>query len=298
MAAKDIKRWSVGRVTVTRIVERSPLDMPVTALFPEETEELVGPFKWLRPHFVSPEGRLLIAFQCFVVEAPGKRMVVDTCIGNDRVRRHAVFNDMRTAFLEDMLCAGHPPENIDTVICTHLHFDHVGWNTRLKNGRWVPTFPNARYLFARLEWENIQRLTLAGDARAQHFPDSLEPIALAGLAELIEPGVHRVCDEVSLEPSPGHTPGHVCVCISSEGTEAIITGDIMHSPLQCAMPDKESALDEDKPMACCTRRGFLRRYCDRGTLILGTHFPEPTAGYIRPDGGNWRFEPDALSNEG
>jgi glyoxylase-like metal-dependent hydrolase (beta-lactamase superfamily II) len=289
MAAKDIKRWSVGRVTVTRIVERSPFDIPVAALFQDETEELLRPFEWLRPHFVSPEGRLLIAFQCFVVEASGRRMVVDTCIGNDRVRRYAVFNDMRTAFLDDMLAAGFPPDTIDTVMCTHLHFDHVGWNTRLENGRWVPTFPNARYLFARLDWENICRQRAAGDPRAQHYPDSLEPIAAAGLADFIEPGGHTVCDEVWLEPTPGHTPGHVCVHISSQGAEAIITGDIMHSPLQCAFPEKESAFDEDRSLACCTRRSFLSRCCDRGTLLFGTHFPEPTAGYIRRNESNWRF---------
>ncbi|NKJ49044.1 hypothetical protein CIC12_20350 [Burkholderia sp. SG-MS1] len=292
MTVKSFKRWKIGAVTITRIVETPSIASPQSLMYPGEIESVVQPHvEWLAPHFLTPDGEMLIAWQCFVVETPSRRIMVDTCIGNDRKRHFDIFNDMHNAFIEDLIAAGYPPETIDTVMCTHLHYDHVGWNTHLAGGKWIPTFPNARYLFGRDEWESIQTLAAEGDWHAEHLPDSLQPIVDAGLADFVETN-HRLCDEVWFEPTSGHTPGHASVHIFSEGEEAVITGDLMHHPVQCAIPHKHSAFDHDKDQACRTRVSFLSKYEGGRALIVGSHFPGPTAGYVVRAEKNWRFDID------
>lgn len=291
MSAPDFRRWKVGDVLVTRIVETAPVVSPVTLMFPDEDDSLLKPhLDWLNPHFLNADGQMLVAWQCFVVETPDRRILVDTCIGNDRKRYFDIFNDMHNPFLEDLRRAGYPPESIDTVLCTHLHYDHVGWNTHLVDGKWIPTFPNARYLFGKVEWDYMIGLADSGDwQHAGHVPDSLLPIMEAGLADLIETD-HQVCEQIRLFATPGHTPGHVSVHIESHSEVAVITGDIMHHPLQMAIPDKQCVFDHDQVEACCTRRSFLGRYQDSAALVIGSHFPEPTAGHVRSDETVWRFE--------
>jgi glyoxylase-like metal-dependent hydrolase (beta-lactamase superfamily II) len=174
-----------------------------------------------------------------------------------------------------------------TVLCTHMHADHVGWNTRLVAGGWVPTFERARYLFARREWEHACS-EAGGEGIDDVVGDSLRPIVDAGLADLVDSD-HRITDEVWLESTPGHTPGHVSVRIVSEGREAVITGDVMHHPLQCCEPDLRMNLDLDSALATRTRRDFLARYADRDVLVLGTHFAPPTAGRFVRVGDRWRL---------
>ncbi|MGY3306203.1 glyoxylase-like metal-dependent hydrolase (beta-lactamase superfamily II)/ketosteroid isomerase-like protein [Pseudomonas sp. PvR086] len=291
MTAQNFRRWQVGDIQITRIVETAPVVSPVSLMFPEDDESLIAPhLDWLKPHFLDADGQMLVAWQCFVVETPDRRIMVDTCIGNDRKRYFDIFNDMHNPFLEDLRSAGYPPESIDTVLCTHLHYDHVGWNTRLVDGKWIPTFPNARYLFGQVEWEYMLGLAESGDwHHAGHVPDCLLPIMEAGLADLIDTDF-EVCPQIRLLPTPGHTPGHVSVHIESQGQVAVITGDIMHHPVQMAIPDKQCAFDHDKAQACCTRRTFLTRYQDSDALVIGSHFPEPTAGHVFSDQSAWRFE--------
>ncbi|MDP2639283.1 MAG: MBL fold metallo-hydrolase, partial [Betaproteobacteria bacterium] len=181
--------------------------------------------------------------------------------------------------------------------CTHLHVDHVGWNTRLIEGKWVPTFANARYLFGRREWEHWT------SDEAKHrdgdvMGDSVRPIIDAGLAELVDMH-HALTPEVRLEPTPGHTPGHVSVRISSRGEEAVITGDLMHHPLQCAEPDLANNFDVDAAAARRTRRKFLARHANRPVLVLGTHFAPPTGGWVVDAEPAWRFDlvPPADANK-
>jgi glyoxylase-like metal-dependent hydrolase (beta-lactamase superfamily II) len=164
----------------------------------------------------------------------------------------------------------------------------VGWNTRLVDGKWVPSFPNARHLFGRTEWDHLKKLHEAGDSHAMHLPDALQPVIDAGLADFIDAD-HDVCEEISLISTPGHTPGHVSVLIRSRGEEAVITGDLMHHPVQCAVPDRQANFDEDKDLACATRRKFLANYDARRALIIGSHFAEPTAGWFEKDGSAWKF---------
>lgn len=172
-------------------------------------------------------------------------------------------------------------------MCTHLHSDHVGWNTQLRDGRWVPTFPNAKYIFARTEWEAFEALH-----RKHPQPqilDSVLPVMEAGQAELVS-GDFALDDEVWLEPSPGHTPGHVCVRLGSQGKGAVITGDCIHSPVQCLEPQWKMRADSDAALAKATRRNFLERCCDSGTAVLATHFPGPSIGRIVRRGEAFWFD--------
>ena len=285
-------KWKIGDVTVTKIVE-----LEVTGgsrfILPQATYDAVLPIGWLRPHFADERGRLKMSIHALVVEPPGRRIIVDTCLGNDKQdRRIPAWNNLQGPFLADLAAAGLPRESIDTVLCTHLHVDHVGWNTMLAEGpagrqRWVPTFPNARYLMGRVEFAHwaAQR---ERDDMAEVFADSVAPIRDAGLADLVETD-HRICDEVSLVPTLGHTPGHVSVRIRSQGEEALITGDFMHHPCQIARPDWSSAADSDPDQAHRTRERMLRELCDRPVLVIGTHFAGATAGRIVRDGDSYRL---------
>jgi glyoxylase-like metal-dependent hydrolase (beta-lactamase superfamily II) len=192
-------------------------------------------------------------------------------------------------FLDDIAAAGYPRDSIDTVLCTHLHVDHVGWNTMLVDGKWQPTFPNARYLIGRKEWEHWRSEDAAQRRGDDIIGDSVRPIFDAGLADLVEMN-HVVGDGVWLEPTPGHTPGHVSVRISSRGEDAIITGDCMHHPCQIARPHWSSAADSDVDAARTTRLAFLERYADGPVLVIGTHFATPTAGHITRDGDVYRLD--------
>lgn len=284
-----IRRWEVGDVKVTSIME-SAEKIPWAPLFPAETSENYKKYDWLVPRFITPEGQIILAVQAFVLEARGRRIVVDTCVGNDKAREIPHCCDLQTAFLEDLIATGFPPETIDTVLCTHLHFDHVGWNTRLVNGQWVPTFPKARYLFGRREWEFCQTLLREKTVDVRHILDSVQPVLDAGLADLVETN-HRIADEIWLEPTPGHTPGHVSVRVSSRGQDAIITGDVLHNPIQCAEPDICSAACVDKEMSRKTRRDLLSKYANSATRVFAVHFNEPVGRFVS-DTRNWRFITD------
>jgi len=243
--------------------------------------------EWLAPYFLDEKGRFLQSIHAFVIRAPGLTAIVDTCVGNDKDRGgRAPFHMMRTTFLDELKATGFPPESIDLVICTHLHVDHVGWNTRLENGRWVPTFPRARHLFARREWEHWS-IEDADDAK-RIMGDSVRPVLDAGLAQLVEMD-HRISSEIRFEPTPGHTPGHVSVRLSSDGADAVITGDLMHHPVQMAEPEWATPFDSDADHARKTRREFRARYADGPVTVLGTHFNHPTAGRIVRHGAAWRF---------
>ncbi|HZU90242.1 MAG TPA: MBL fold metallo-hydrolase [Stellaceae bacterium] len=271
-------KWRIGRVTVSKIVELEATGGS-RFLLPQATREAILPIAWLFPHFADAVGRLKMSIHALVVETPSCRILVDTCLGNDKEnRRIPTWNRLQTSFLADLAAAGYPRETIDTVLCTHLHVDHVGWNTMLKDGRWVPTFPNARYLFGRVEFAHWTGESERADM-APILADSVRPVVEAGLVDLIETD-HRVCDEVGLVPTPGHTPGHVSVRIASDGEEALITGDFMHHPCQIARPDWSSTADSDPDQARHTRERMLAELSRRPILVIGTHFAGPTAGRV------------------
>jgi glyoxylase-like metal-dependent hydrolase (beta-lactamase superfamily II) len=278
---------TLGRLTVTAVVERAGPTRP-TWLLPDATPEALEPHRaWLAPHFVDDKGRFLQSIHTFVVRAPGLTALVDTCVGNDKDRGgRPPFHMMRTTFLDDLAAAGVVPESVDVVLCTHLHVDHVGWNTRLENGRWVPTFPRARHLFGRREYEHWSSEN--DDDTRRIMADSVKPVLDAGLADLVEMD-HRISSDLWLEPTPGHTPGHVSLRLRAGDGEAVITGDLMHHPVQIAEPHWASHFDTDVEQARKTRRAFCERYADSAVTVLGTHFHHPTAGHIVRHGETWRF---------
>jgi len=281
-----MNRWKIGDVTITRIVEMETTSK-ATFVLKDGSPENIRTVPWLRPHFANADGKVIMSVHAFVIESPGHRMVVDTCIGNDKRRAFPGWNMLRLPFLADLEKAGFARDSIDHVLCTHLHVDHVGWNTTLVDGKWTPTFPRARYLIGRKEWEHWSKAS-EPDTR-ELLGDSVRPIFDAGLADLVESDA-RITDEIRLEPTPGHTPGHHSVRISSRGQEAVITGDLMHHPVQMAHPEWGSHFDSDFAEAIATRRTFLERYSDQPILVLGTHFATPSAGRIVRDGDAWRLE--------
>jgi glyoxylase-like metal-dependent hydrolase (beta-lactamase superfamily II) len=289
MAIEHIRHWQIGDVEVARIVEVNNWEDDIAMLLPDGKAEFVQKFPWLVPSFATPAGKMLISFQCFVLRSRDKRVMIDTCIGADRQREFPVFCNLQTTFLQDLAAAGFPRETINTVMCTHLHFDHVGWNTERVNGKWVPTFPQAQYLFGKQEYEHWMHLREThGYHNVDHLADSIDPIMEAKLAQLVGPD-YRLTDEVWFEPTPGHTPGHVSVHIRSRGEEAVITGDMMHHPIQLAVPDIHGNFDMDKGLGAKTRRAFVERYADKRVMIIGSHFCEPTAGWIVRDGVAWKL---------
>jgi glyoxylase-like metal-dependent hydrolase (beta-lactamase superfamily II) len=266
------------------------------------TQSQLQAIEWLQPNYIDAQGMLKISVHAYVVESRGRSIIVDTCIGNDKPRP-GDWNHLQLPFLERLTNAGFPPDAIDFILCTHLHMDHVGWNTRLVGSAWVPTFPKARYLFGRIEWEHwsneahgfgdMPQFVADFSSADVTIRDSVAPIVAAGLHELVEDN-HQITDEVSLFPTPGHSPGHVSVAIRSNGKEAVITGDAILHPAQIADQAFRSTFDNDREQAMRTRQEFIRARADRDVLVLGTHFTTPSGGRIVTDGSGWRLVPVAL----
>ena len=290
MAKENIRHWRVGDVEIARIVEVNAFEDNISMLLPDATPEFVQQYPWLCPHFATKDGKMILSFQAFVLRSRGKAFMIDTCIGNDRHREFDVFTNMQTSFLQDLRDAGFPPEQIAGVLCTHLHFDHVGWNTQKVGGKWVPTIPQARYYFGRQEFAHWKHLRdTGGYHHVDHLVDAVDPVLEAGLVDFIDPDF-LLTDEVSLIPTPGHTPGHVSVLIRSRGEEAVITGDMMHHPIQLAVPTTHGRFDMDQAQGAKTRVEFIDRFANKPTLVIGSHFSDPTAGHIVSDGAAWKLK--------
>src|SRR4051812_2538419 len=236
--------WTVGKVKITKIVELETIGS-TRFILPLATNEEIRKLPWLIPHFATEEGRLKMSIHSLAVETPTRRIVVDTGLGNDKEGRSVpTWNNRNTPFLETMREAGFPPDSIDTVLCTHLHVDHVGWNTRLAGGKWVPTFTNARYVFGKTEYEHWRDHSTEPDKKAV-FGDSVKPIVDAEMADLI-PGEHQISEEISTIPTPGHSPGHVSVLIRSDGEQGLLSGDVAHHPCQMTHLGWSSTVDSDQ----------------------------------------------------
>ena len=283
----------IGEFRLDRVVEsEEPLIAPDN-FFPESTPDVFAAHaEWLQPRYVDPaSGKLIICVQSYIVRTPRHTIVVDACVGNDKDR--AVFpqwHQQQYSYLADLAAAGVQPEDVDFVMCTHLHTDHVGWNTRLLDGRWVPTFPNARYIFARDEYRHREE-QMRQDASTGHpqaFADSVLPVMDAGQAVLVASD-HQIEDGVWLEPAPGHTPGNVVVNLVSGTDRAVLSGDVIHHPVQLVKPEWSSRACEDRPMSRQTRRALIERYADTDTLIAPAHFPSPSLGYIVGHGDRFAY---------
>jgi glyoxylase-like metal-dependent hydrolase (beta-lactamase superfamily II) len=276
--------WKVGKVKITKIVELETVGS-TRFILPLASNEAIGDLRWLIPHFATEEGRLKMSIHSLVVETPSKRIVVDTGLGNDKQGRNVpTWNNRHDPFLETMIAAGFAPDSIDTVLCTHLHVDHVGWNTRLEAGQWVPTFAKARYVFGKTEYEHWRDHSETPD-KAAVFNDSVKPIAEAGQADLVASDA-RLTEEITLIPTPGHSPGHMSIHIQSDGEAALLMGDVAHHPCQMAHLDWSSTADSDPVQSIVTRRELFARFADTPTLVIGGHF---NAGHIRRDGDAFKF---------
>ena len=283
--------FNVGDLTVHRIVEQETTFLPALDMLPALTPDVLGEHRaWMQQTGALDSGdTLILAFQSYVVRTPHHTILIDSCIGNDKPRPQRPKWNMKTddTYMRALSAAGLGVGDIDVVMCTHLHVDHVGWNTRLENGRWVPTFPNARYIFGKSEFD----YWTAQHAKAEvpPFADSVLPVVAARKAEIVT-NEYQIGDHVRLLPTPGHTPGHVAFAFGRGRDEAVFSGDLMHSPLQARYPELSAKFDIDQAQAATTRRSFLERYCDTDTLCCTAHFPSPSAGKIRRWGDGFRCE--------
>jgi glyoxylase-like metal-dependent hydrolase (beta-lactamase superfamily II) len=283
--------WTFGASTLHRIVEsEGPLLSPFEIFGDCTQAHLDANREWLVPRFQDvASGLLTITIQSFLVRQRGLTILVDSCGGNDKERARPHFHRQRGPWLDTLRATGVAPEDIDIVLCSHLHVDHVGWNTRLENGRWVPTFPNARYLISRREWDHWQAAGAAALTRTgDYITDSVLPVFAAGQAELVG-DEHSIASEISVEPAPGHTPGQLMVRLGAGREQAILSADLMHHPLQVRFPEWSTRFCTDPAQARATRIAFFNEHAGSGRLVFPAHFPSPTGGTIERDGQHFRF---------
>ena len=282
--------FRLGDMTIHRIVEMEISFASALSFLSGLTPELLAENrKWLRPAALDAEDQLILCFQSYIVRTPHHTILIDSCVGNDKARRDWPVWDHRTdhRYMGNLALAGFHVEDIDFVLCTHLHGDHVGWNTRLEDGRWVPTFPNARYLFSEKElayWTDRTKKT-----PVQCIEDSVLPIIAAQRADFVT-STHALGDHLRLVPTPGHTVDHFAVELGRDCAAAVVTGDLLHSPLQARYPELGMARDFDLAQSATTRRTFLERYCDTETRCCFSHFPSPSVGLLRRWGSGFRCD--------
>lgn len=282
----------IGHIVINRIIESECADVfydPI-GFFPETTPEDWERHKaWLQPHDMDPEsGKLVFAVQAYLLRTRHHTILIDTCSGDHKKRRVPLWN-MTTGgtFLANLAKTGVLPEAVDYVISTHIHQDHFGGNTTLRDGGWVPTFPNATYIFSRKEYDFWSAVHQQKPYEA--FNDSILPIVEAGQADFVT-NDYAFDDEVWLESTPGHSPDHVCIRLRSNGANAVITGDLLHSPVQCLETSWANFAESDRALARQTRQTFLEQYCETDVLVCGMHFPSPSQGHIIRRGNAFWFQ--------
>jgi glyoxylase-like metal-dependent hydrolase (beta-lactamase superfamily II) len=289
MRATGSQRWQLGDVTITSVVEDQVEHIPPELFFPAADAAAVGKHPWCVPDFADDAGNIALRVQALVVECAGRRLLVDPCVGNGKTRAMPFWHDQSWPFLERFEAAGFTPAAIDTVVHTHLHADHVGWDTHRVGEEWVPTFTRARHLYTQAELDEVEAGT--GMDFAQTYADSVAPVLAAGLADVVEPDTD-LGDGLRLASTPGHTPGHVSLWIERAGETAVVTGDVLHHPVQCAEPGWAEVGDADPDVARASRRALLEEAAARRVLFVGTHFPNHPAGRVVADGAAWRFTPE------
>jgi glyoxylase-like metal-dependent hydrolase (beta-lactamase superfamily II) len=288
--------FSVGDLTIHRVIEsEAPLFDPLT-FFPTLSREVLDENRsWLEPAYIDPaSGQLMLCIQSYIVRTKHHNILIDSCVGNQKDRTNYPFwHRMESDRYERNLAAtGLTVNDIDYCMCTHMHVDHVGWNTRLENGRWIPTFPKARYVFADRElafWTEKER---TDPGKQPWIADSVLPIVAAGRQEIVA-SAHQLSDVVQLIPTPGHTIDHYSVLVGKPGADAVIGGDMIHSPIQARYPELCMRADYDRQQSGETRRALFSRLCDTSTLLCTGHFPSPSKGLLTRWGDGFRFNPVA-----
>ena len=284
----------IGDFEVRRITEYEGPFIAPGDFFPDFDAEVLR----ANPDMTGPRlidratGKLVFSFHSFVVKTGHHTILIDSCLGNDKERpSRPQFHHLRSPYLADLAAAGVQPEAVDFVMCTHLHWDHVGWNTKLENGRWVPTFPNARYIMARREFDHWQRVQQRGDDSPHRlaFEDSVLPVVRSGQSQLVDDDF-ALEDGLWFEAAPGHTPGNVVIHARSGDERAVFLGDVLHHQLQLAKPEWSTLACTDRDLSRQTRMRLIEEHAERGTRLLPAHFPAPTAGRIVRQGSAFRYE--------
>ncbi len=275
--------FDAGGVSIQRVIEQEEPLFDIDYFFPGLQPEILEEHRhWLEPTFLDPATQMLtLCIQSYIVRTPHHTILIDTCVGNHKHRpiRPMWHQNESKKYEQNFAAAGLRFDEIDYVMCTHLHTDHVGWNTRLENGRWVPTFPNAKYVFAERELAYWSERFAEDSDSAPWMDDSVFPILEAKKAEIVKTN-HWLNDLVQLIPTPGHTIDHFSVLVGKSGEDALITGDMVHSPLQARYPEIGMFSDYDSALAGRTRREVFGRFCDTSTLMCTAHFPSPSTGRI------------------
>ncbi|GJM38443.1 MAG: MBL fold metallo-hydrolase [Acidimicrobiales bacterium] len=283
--------WRIGDTTITSIVEAETRHVPVEAFYPEASAaDVQASLPWLPAGMADDDGSAItFRVQAFVLRHAGRTILVDPCVGNGKHLKMPFWNGLDLPWLDELRACGVEPADVDLVVHTHLHEDHIGWDTHCVEGEWRPTFPNARHLYVgdELEWASSE------ERRARDpgpFAESIEPILTAGLGDEVAAD-HDLGDGLRFVSTPGHTPGHVSLEIVTSAETLVITGDLLHHPFQFAAPDVPEIGDSDADLARRTRKDFFAEHARSGAVIAGTHFPVDPVGRILVDGAAWRFEP-------
>ncbi len=290
-----MKPIQIGDMIVHKVLDKDHSSLPFDFVYPDGDWGVAQAHSdWLAPHHISYASRLvLMSYHSYVIQTGRSNILIETCIGNDKKRPLSdTFHMQSSKYLERLAAIELAPADIDFVMCTHFHPDHVGWNTRLENGIWVPTFPNARYVFARKEydhwdahWEKVKKDPFM---RASYF-DSVLPVVEAGQADFVDSD-HEIEQGVWLEASYGHSPGHCMVNVQSGDDHGIMTGDVVHHVMQMAAPTWVPFFDQGKDKAMATRNKLLDRIVDTPTLMFPSHFSDTSAGHVRANGDAYTFE--------
>ena len=281
-----------GHCEISSVEESTVPFRTLPEMYPDATEEMVEKhLSWMAPDYMDAETRMMLfSFKSYVIRTGRLTILVDACVGNHKDRPgRPNWHQQNWPYMANLAAVGVRPEEIDIVMCTHLHIDHVGWNTQLKDGRWVPTFPNARYVFAKAEYDHWQKMLGTSEVGDNVFNDSVLPVVEASRADLVAMD-HEIDHGIVLEPTPGHTPGHVALHLNSAGDDAVFTGDLFHHPVQVREPQLSSYVCSDQDLSRQSRYDFLNRYADSGTLICPAHFTGTEVGHMKSDGDGWRFE--------
>jgi glyoxylase-like metal-dependent hydrolase (beta-lactamase superfamily II) len=284
-------KFSVGDLTIHRIIEQETTFLQAQDMLPDLTPDMLAENRaWMKQvGALDDTDTLILCFQSYIVKTPHHTILIDSCIGNDKPRLNRPQWNMKTddSYMRALAASGFSVADIDFVMCTHLHVDHVGWNTRLENGRWVPTFPNARYVFAKSEYDYWFHMN--AKTEVPPFVDSVLPVVEAKKADIVI-NDFVLGDHARILPTPGHTPGHVAFTFGRGKDDVVFAGDLMHTPLQTRYPELSPKFDVDPKLAAATRRNFLQRYCDTDTLCCTAHFPSPSVGKIRRAGNGFSCE--------
>jgi glyoxylase-like metal-dependent hydrolase (beta-lactamase superfamily II) len=285
--------FTIGQATITRVEETYCPTYRITDIFPECTDAVLAQHgEWLAPgHFDAQTGFIKLSVHSWLLQIGGKKILIDACCGNSKVKPGRPFwNMLDVPFLERLAAAGARPDELEYVMCTHLHHDHVGWNTQLRDGRWVPTFPNARYVISRTDFEYYRKLDAddtTAPAEMGTFRECVLPLVEAGRADLVS-GNHRLNEHIELMPAPGHSAGHVVFKLEMGRERAVFIGDVFHHLLQVYYPDWNFPKNSDPLQARTTRRMVLEHCASSGALVLPAHVGAPFAGHIEATGRGFR----------